>query len=313
MKIIYHNDFDGMAAAGIFSDFLDFVKKGKNNIFFRSIDYDEINKYINEEIKEEAAVLDFPFHPDAKWWIDHHKTAFRTKNLKSLYKPSKCMYWNTRAKSCPALMRPFFKKYYPEYFSRFKLRYSELVKYSSIIDSAGYESPAQIYDFENCYFCFNYGLSTGLAANLTDNFIYSIRRGVMEEFFASTEFSDLKTTCECDFSKYENNKEVIIEYEKKIITLDYLSSGLKPQRYFGYLYYPDADYTIMLSQRNGMYYVGAGYNPWKSLNNVNLGELFIPFGGGGRMDVGAALLKSQDSYDKCVDYVREKLSNQVSA
>lgn len=307
MKIIHHNDFDGIASAGILANFFDEIFQRKVNISYAAIDYDKLNVYLNTHFEGDCAVVDFPFNSTVKWWFDHHKTSFQNAGLKKQYKPSKFRYWNTRAKSCPALLLSFFKKYYPEYYNTKSKTYKKLAEYSNLIDSAQYESPAEVYDFNNPYIAFNHILNHVYSEKLNHQFISSIRSGKYEDFFSNPSFQDKKKEVIEIQRQYYKHYNDLVQMHDNIIELNYVKTGFKGDRYLGYLFNPEADFTITIDKRGDQHYIGVGYNPWKKNNWINVGALLKRYGGGGRKNVGAVLVKTIDERDRILQALRKTL------
>lgn len=308
-KIIHHNDFDGMASAGILANFFDEIFEATVSLSYVAIDYHKLKEYLSINFEGKCAVVDFPFNPTVKWWFDHHKTSFQSAVLKKQYKASKFRYWNTRAKSCPALLLSFFKKYYPKYYSIKAKTYKKLAFYSNLIDSAQYKSPAEVYDFNNPYIAFNHILNHAYSEKLNHQFINSIRSGEYEAFFGKSSFHEKKVEVVDIFQQYYQHYSDLVQTHRNIIEIDYLKTGLKGDRYLGYLFNPDADFTITIDKRGDNLHIGVGYNPWKKNNQLNVGSLLERYGGGGRKNVGAVLVKSADEKDKILQELRNKLKS----
>lgn len=305
VNIFFHNDFDGMSAAGIFSDFLGWYYADKVQCNFINIDYNELKSFIETKFFEETVVLDFPYHDEAKWWFDHHETSFVSEKERIQYIPSEFKFWDKKAKSCPGLLKVFFKRHYPKYSELSQNRYDELIRYADIIDSAGYESPYEIYDFKNDYIALNYILDRDKSNKLIYAFIESVRYGQINSFFNSSMFISLKMEAHNDLREYISHKNEIISVKENVMILNFLHTKLKIQKYFGYLFYPHINYAVTLSMRGSLYHLGVGYNPWKENNYQNLGSLMRRYQGGGRMNVGAALFQSEAS---CLNALEEVIS-----
>lgn len=311
--IIFHNDFDGMASAGIFADFIDTIGPESSEISFEAIEYNNIDNYYTKNFHNSSCVLDFPFNPTTKWWFDHHKTSFKDLNFREMYKNSSYQYWNTRCKSCPALLFSFFRKFYPEYYFEKDGAYRELIKNASIIDSALYKTPLQVYDFDNPYIVFNHALNHYYSHKLVRTFIDSVRNCEIKSFFNSNEFRNIRDKLLHLFEQYRIFFKSKIRPDQKIIELNFLETGLRSDRYLGYLYNPDADYSIVIDKRKLKYYLCIGHNPWKTGNLKNIGALLKNFGGGGRMNVGAALFDSVDDMHCALLKIKKMLQTSTSA
>lgn len=296
-----------MASAGIFANFIDNTNIETDDLTFHAIDYNTINDYYATDFKNSSCVLDFPFNPSVKWWFDHHKTSFKDEFYRQSYEPSPFRYWNTRAKSCPALLFTFFKKYYPKYDAEMRQTYSKLVHYSSIIDSAKYKNPKQVYDFDDPYISFNHILNHQYSAEMIHRFVLAVRSTAINHFFESKSFINARENVIGIYEKYAQKFKGNLKTDEKVIELNFLEAGLRGDRYLGYLYNPNADFTITIDKKNSRFYIGVGYNPWKKDNWLNIGAYLKKFGGGGRMNVGAALFDTIEELDTALLKIKKKL------
>src|SRR5271170_6585603 len=150
--ISFHNDFDGRASAAIVLAFL--RSRGDDIEHYVPIKYDIIPQWLNEKFLEKhkifrdgqrarhnpAIIVDFPFHPQAAFWFDHHIRPFRKPGWEKKFKPDES------------------HRFAPEYRSACHLVYDslsegfgwkppahlrELVKWLDIIDFANYKSAKQ--------------------------------------------------------------------------------------------------------------------------------------------------------------------------
>ncbi len=82
--IYFHNDFDGRASAAVMLAFL--RSRGDDIEHYIPIKYDVIPKWIDDKFLEKnklfkgkhspAIIVDFPYHPQAAFWFDHHIRPF---------------------------------------------------------------------------------------------------------------------------------------------------------------------------------------------------------------------------------------------
>lgn len=300
IDIYYHNDFDGVSSAGIFSNFLSWFYK-KDIIFeYKKVDYDVVFDFLKKDLTRETAVLDFPFHPQAKWWFDHHKTSFYSNEIKKHYSKGKYHYWNTRSKSCPSLIFSTFRKYYPEYYKTNHIKFKELISFSNIIDSALYRNPKEPFDLDNNYIVLNHILNNNSSGEIRNEIIEAIRHINLDLLFQDSWFLNEKQKIVHEFeSKILHLREHIELVDNiAIVELDQEDSKLSfNTRYLSYYFYPNIEYTITKSKRNNSYHIGVGYNPWKSNNEINIGLYLKLFGGGGRKNVGAVMTTDKPRYN----------------
>ena len=151
--IYHHNDFDGISAAALFAKFLSIKEKINFEDFtFQAVDYNLKKEWISFKLNKPCVVIDFLYHPDSDWWFDHHDSTFQNdSSLMNSYTQSEKKYWNTKFPSCPSLIMAHLHKYFRKYHIKLKNEYSELIKWSDVIDGAKYHSPSEVYGFRNKY------------------------------------------------------------------------------------------------------------------------------------------------------------------
>ena len=136
MKIYFHRDFDGMAAAAILADALA-TTRGHLDVSWEGVNFDRTLEWDNFANGEEFAVVDFHYHPRAKYWFDHHPTTFLEDSHQEQYSDDENRCFDSTAKRCP----PIILRHAAEHWGYTPpAHFTELAKWSDIIDSAGYES-----------------------------------------------------------------------------------------------------------------------------------------------------------------------------
>jgi oligoribonuclease NrnB/cAMP/cGMP phosphodiesterase (DHH superfamily) len=105
--IYFHNDFDGRAAAAIVLAFL--RSRGDDIGHFTPVKYDVIPQWLDERFFEKhklfkgrrnpAIIVDFPYHPAAAFWFDHHIRPFRKNGWEGKFTPDKCRRYDDSYRS----------------------------------------------------------------------------------------------------------------------------------------------------------------------------------------------------------------------
>lgn len=310
LTVVFHRDFDGISAAGIFLGLVDFISNDSVEVDLQSIDYDEADFFFSKKLKEDTAILDFPLHKDAKWWFDHHSTSFKYVSPKLNRLDSNRMMWDDRELSCPSLILKFCNKKYPLYASTIRKEFSNLVKHADIIDSAKYENPSDVYNFDNDFIALNHIINNNASSSLIADFVSSIRESKLSNFFLTPQFKEAKSeTLKKTMLDLSAVRDHTVE-NRNILSVNYLTAGVSLQRYAAYFEYPKAKYTVSLSKRKDKYYVGVGTNPWLPLDeNVDISSIMRKYGGGGRKSVGAALFGSQREAESACKEIQRELSS----
>src|SRR5271155_4749866 len=97
--IYFHNDFDGRASAAVMLAFL--RSRGDDIEHFIPVKYDIIpvgtkKQWLDDKFLEKnklfrgkhnpAIIVDFPYHPQAAFWFDHHLRPFRKPGWEKKFK-----------------------------------------------------------------------------------------------------------------------------------------------------------------------------------------------------------------------------------
>src|SRR5579859_7809019 len=116
--IYFHNDFDGRAASAVMLAFL--RSRGDDIEHYVPVRYDLIPQWRDEKFFEKhrlfkgrhnpAIIVDFPFHPSAAFWFDHHLTPFRKPGWEKKFKSDKSHRYDDTYRSACALVYDSLKK-----------------------------------------------------------------------------------------------------------------------------------------------------------------------------------------------------------
>lgn len=300
INIYFHKDFDGIVSAALITKIFSKFNKYDEYRYF-PVDYNMKDKWLDMNIEQPFAILDFLYHPKSEYYFDHHTTSFLNDNLKRNFKETDTHIWNDKFKSTPSLLKYKYKNNFD--FSY----YSDLIKWSDIIDSAGYISPKDLYDYSNEYINLNKLIGYYYS---DDNKIIEVVNVLINNNLQAF----LKSEAEV-LRMIKKNENYIINsiYSKMVLKgnvcfFDQSKVSGNFQRYVSYYFYPDIDYTIAIYKKENNYSVSIGYNPWKNNNDINLGEVAKHFGGGGRMNVAGILANSysqaQEISDSIINYLK---------
>ena len=141
--VYFHDDFDGRASAAVMLAFL--WSRGDDIEHYIPVKYDVIPKWRDERFLEKnklfkgkhnpAIIVDFPFHPQAAFWFDHHLTPFRKPGWEKKFKPDRERRYDDSYRSACHLVYDSLREGFgwkPPAHLR------ELVKWLNVIDFAGY-------------------------------------------------------------------------------------------------------------------------------------------------------------------------------
>ena len=88
-----------MVSAAVLAKILTETREEK--VVWSSVNYDQRRDWMSFGGDEPFAIVDFHFHPAAKYWFDHHPTTFLTPELRAAYEPSERWSWDETSPSCP--------------------------------------------------------------------------------------------------------------------------------------------------------------------------------------------------------------------
>jgi hypothetical protein len=319
--IYFHNDFDGRAAAAVMLSFL--RGRGDDIEHFTPIDYYLLKDYLKEDFftahklfkgkRNPAIVLDFPFHPKAAWWFDHHSVPCRKKSWIKKFKQTKQWHHDPRFASCCGQVAAVLKK---EFGWRPPKFFEETIAWGDIMDGAKYASPQQTIELKEP------GIQVA---------VFFDRRG-NDPVTWKTYTELLATQPLTAIAKRPEVQAVVRKAKKEIKTATaYIRTHLVVRDRVAYLYLPKVEfskprfipqalhpeilYLVRVFKKNGLYHLSVGQNPWRSKEgHVDIGELIARYGGGGHFGVGAAESKTRKEAERAaqeiVEYLREKCKSQ---
>lgn len=315
--IFFHDDFDGRASAAVFVDFL--KTKGSRIERFMAVEHgvyedvwlqkDALDTIAGTTRRNPSIVVDFPYHPQATFWYDHHPTAFRKPEWQNKFDPSAFQYLDTSyASACHLVLDRLVEDhgYVPSAYIR------EVVRWADVIDGARYANPFQTLVMREpalqvaAYINACAGdaakekrvsepltwLIEGMAHKGIDRVAKDPRiQEVAERVRAENKLS---------LSFYRKH----LQQKGNVAIVDTSELTTQKLRYGAYYLAPNAVYGLTISKRvDDSYIVQAGVNPWKRERNAfAIGELLAQFGGGGHPFAGAVRLGTRLEVDKVVDY-----------
>lgn len=301
LTLYFHKDFDGIVSAALLTVIFNKLKM-YHKYKYIPVDYNIMNSWLNFELDKPAAVLDFLYHPKAKYFYDHHTTTFLDSNHKRIFSKNRNCYWDQTFKSTPSII----KSVYSDIFDF--LPYMELIYWADTIDSAEYSSPKDLYNCSIRYISLN-----KLIGHYNDNAeIIEVVKAIVDnkiDLYLADRSKLLNDIC-------KEEKEIMLLLKRRlniknnICLFDHI--GIKGfHRYLPYYYYPDINYTIAIYNKDENYNVSIGYNPWKKNNKINLGEIAKKYGGGGRHNVAGIITQSYAKAKMVANRVYLDLDNNI--
>lgn len=313
--IYHHNDFDGIASAALFAKFLQLTEKIElNQISFIPADYNIKDYWPRKNLEKPNAVIDFLYHHDTTWWFDHHSDPFSTIcAIKRPYVRTDKQYWNPTFFSCPSLMTSHFYRFNRKVSIYFKKNYKSLIEWSDIIDGARYNSPSDLYGFENVYM----NINKTLALSQSQEYLFQIIKSIFSnDYSLISEHPLYKELIKLSKSQEEvaiKKISELIEVDGKVAFFDQSDFDFPFQRYLAYHLFPDIYYRIGIFKRGSKFSVSVNYNNWiNKENRINLGKLCKIFGGGGRFNVGGILTDNHSDALRISQHIKDRLKGSFS-
>ena len=295
MIIYHHSDFDGAVSAAIFCDFIKNYQGYEEDIRFVPVNYPSMD--VIHKPGDVFTVLDFQYLDGATWFFDHHKTSFRDESHKERM-DNKQLFWDPESKSNVGLIYRSLCEVY-----HYERDLIDLVKWSDIIDSAGYESVEQALDYSIPALKIHAAL---FYADTANNFTVSdFIKYLLEYDFDLEKISEIpivrflakeaEVKIDRDSSAYSKNLDV--HEHGKVITWDTSTYFRNPNRFIPFLLEKNSYYSIGIRKSSSGYEIAYGKNPWcKKKSIVNTGKVLKDlFGGGGHFDVAGASFKDYNS------------------
>lgn len=314
--LYFHNDFDGWASAATMLAFL--RSRGDAAAHLAPVDFHLQSQWFTEGFFEKhtlfrgkrhpAIVLDFPFHPRAAIWFDHHPTAFRKDGWRKRFTPDRFHVLDPRYLSCTHLIYASLKKNFgwnpPRHFK-------ELARWLDVIDGAKYASPGQT-------------LALKEPALQVDAFIDEVRHGAHEAGTMVERLSREPLSKIARLSTVQKKVAMIRREHAKALAfyrthmqvlgnatfIDLVNAPVKKLRYASYYLYPQVRYGVRFEMKGPFYHVGIGSNPWMDLKgSAHIGKLLRRYGGGGHKGAGAADFKKKRDAENAAPEIIEFLNH----
>jgi hypothetical protein len=310
--------FDGIVSCLLAWEFLE--QAGWTFRQLVPVNYDQKGKWLDEEFDRPIAVVDFPYHPYAAFWADHHQSAFLTPHAENLFRARNndfplrethtgnypILLYDSHADSCSTLLWKRLAR-----FSAQRPHYAELVDWAARIDSARYIS------VEEAIFGSHPALqiSASLAvseADYPEKLVRWLRGHSVREVVAMQEpqrnFSKAHSLIKAGLDRFSQSARMT---DDQIVLFDVDCEGVLVNRYapFYQSYCREARYSVGIT-RGTEVVIRAMRNPWREFQSVPLGRIFAGIGGGGHERVGSYIVpverkgEAKQIVEQVVDAIR---------
>ena len=290
-SLYFHSPcFDGVASAVLTWDFLE-ERQGWETPVFRPVGYDIRQTWLEKPLGQPAAVVDFLYHPDARFWADHHLTTFLTTTAREDFQrpvgTDRLLIYDQHAASCAGLL---WRRLAHD-FGHQNPRYAELVQWAEKIDAARYASVEEAITSSAPALRLSLGFALGDTERYVETLVRELRNKPLEVVADLPEprnrFKRARDLVELGLDHFKRSAHLETD---GIVIFDVDGQGAIVSRYAPYRFFPDARYSAGIVRWPGGARITAMRNPWREFPSVPLGRLAEALGGGGHERVGSIVV-----------------------
>jgi hypothetical protein len=302
--------FDGVISAVLASEYLQ-RKYGWKTETIVPVNYSERENWASQSLAKPAAVVDFPYHPDAEFWADHHQTTFLTPELETHFRSadSSNLLYDPAASSCAEVI---WRK-----SSRLlrQPRFKEMVEWARRIDGAHYDSVEEAVLGDAPALRISFSFLRDSSAEYCRFLVESLRSGTLADVAASPHVTQCYRSVRRAIRSGQNIFRKAARLEKDGIVVFHVENtgNALLSRYAPYLAYPQARYSVGIMDTTEGAKITAMRNPWRRFKSVPLGQIFSHYGGGGHQRVASVLLKDAQQAKHTLGSILSDLRSAASA
>lgn len=284
MRIYYHRDFDGMASAAILADALEACGL-EQDVCWSGVNFDKTLNWESFAMGQFFAVVDFHYHPRAKYWFDHHPTTFLSSTDEAGFEPSDRHVFRPDSPSCPPIILEHAQKHWgyepPAHFE-------ELAKWSDIIDSASFGSADQALFGTDPAIRVSRALTCAPDLSFHDKVVKLMRRQSLVQVASDVTIERCyERSCRNRENALENFSPNVELRSNTALMADLRSKKIRRERFAPFYLNPEIHYAITLLPTRAGVHITVASNPWnRPESDFHLGELMKGYGGGGHLGVG---------------------------
>src|SRR3989344_2395192 len=290
-----HDDMDGVSSGALFLHF--FRLRGDGISHYYPVDFGNgfKEKWPDFRLEHPAVVVDFLYHPEADWWLDHHVSSFVKPMWQENFVADKQHSFAPNEKSCAGQVYRFLER---EYNVRWPGHFKSWVDLVDMGDSATWPTIEAALDLDSPIHKFS---------TIIDNYIEDETRieyiefkkqvievicaGQVENFISSPEF---KLTLDKGKLEQEKSFEIVrnnFKLEDKVAVAREIPENLHEgtSRFIPFAVFPTSKYQALVMKTGGAYKLRMSKNPWtKGPWPLNLGAIAheLQVGGGGHDGIG---------------------------
>jgi hypothetical protein len=290
--------FDGLISGVLAAKFLE--AQGWSFSRVEPLNYKLRSTWLESPLLARTAVVDFLFHPAAKFWADHHVTTFLSEQARQQFEETQskngdCPRWffyDSRQSSCAMLLWQRLGHDFGSEAGRLR----EMVIWADKIDSASYESVEEAILGDAPALQVNASLILGDSSEYCSFLLQALKEKTLVQVAELPEvksrYQQVRDQMRRGLNLFANAAHLA---PGELIVFDVqASSDSMISRYAPFYFHPDARYSIGATRDERGARITAMRNPWRAFPSVPLGALFERYGGGGHERVAAVILQNRE-------------------
>ncbi len=295
LAILYHgNCFDGAASAALLGRFLA-ERAGAPTAAIRHLPmaHRQGDPFPPGALDGPLnACVDFRFSPSPRlhWWFDHHASAFVAPAERAAFEADRSgqKFWDPSAPSCTG----FIHRTLRDRFGWEAPELADLVAWAEVIDAARFPSAAVAVRLDEPALRLMTLLEATRDPALPDRIIEAMRRRPLAEIVAEPAVAAALAPI---LERHRAAVEIVrrlARLEGGVVSADLLGTGIEAaNKFIAYDLFPEARYTVVVSEDPRRTKVSVGSNPWpRTPRTHDIARLCERYGGGGHPVVGAVTL-----------------------
>ena len=296
-RVLYHDHcFDGAASAAFFSRFIadrvhpgaEFAYTGMSHVAAQSFEDALFDG-------DENAIVDFKYATNEKltWWFDHHQSAFLNPADAEHFRGLKAngdargaqLYFDPTYRSCTQYIADVTRRE----FGYAPADLENLVHWADIVDSARYASAQEAVALGSAALKIVLIIEAAKGPETVQRLIRLMQSKSLDEIVADPAMQALYLPLR---DRHQRTIELIRQRAScadGVVTFDLVGEDVEGyNKFIPYYLFPDAVYTVSVSEQSFRTKVSVGSNPWaKTTLSHNLASICERYGGGGHPKVGA--------------------------
>lgn len=290
IRVLYHDHcFDGAASAAYFTRFLKETRHPDAEFSYTGMAH-TADQIFSDGLfdSDEHAIVDFKYSPNPKltWWFDHHQSAFlRPEDSEHFHAGNNPQhFFDPGYRSCTKFIHDTVKAKYG--YDATDL--SELVRWADIIDGAQYANAQEAVELKAAATKLVLVIEAVKGSEMVQRIIRAMQTMPLEEIVKIPEVAEAFAPL---YERHLRSIDIIRENgatDKGVIFFDLVGKDLEGyNKFVPYYLFPDATYTVSVSESTFRTKVSVGSSPWAKEVHHNLATICERYGGGGHPRVGA--------------------------